>query len=236
MKSEPVLPKRFYEAVSVEAMDDRFAISLDGRRAKTAGGNILSAPTKVLADEVAEEWNAQENHIDRKTMRLTGILSAAIDGGEDGRREWIDEIVSYLGSDLVCYRADVPEALKIAQSECWDPYIDFVRNEFGAMLVTTTGIVAIGQPDASFQSIRRALEAETSERLFALQIATAISGSAVLALALWKGFVEPTKIFDASRVDEHFQEARWGIDDEAKAREEHLKKDFLTTSKFLSLL
>ncbi|WP_411818082.1 ATP12 family chaperone protein [Hyphococcus sp. DH-69] len=236
MKTEEPKPKRFYETVSVQETDGRFEILLDGRVAKTLGGKALAAPNADLAAAVMNEWDAQKDHIDRKTMRLTGILSAAIDGGKKGRKEWIDEILSYLGSDLVCYRADMPEALNKAQAACWEPYIDFMRNEFGAMLVSTTGVVAIGQPDATFSTMRKVLEAEPSERLFALQIATAISGSAVLAMALWKGFKDAEEIFNASRVDEHFQQERWGVDDEAKAREEVLRNDFLTTANFLSLL
>ncbi len=234
--SDTVRPKRFYKDVSVVPHEGRHAIALDGRKAKTLGRNILSAPTEKAAQAVADEWAGQGEHIDRTTMPMTGILSASVDGSGEDMEVWREEIVKYLGSDLVCYRAGEPQALADRQAACWDRYVDFMRGEFGAILVTTTGVMAVPQADASAAAVRAALKKVSPETLFALQIATAIAGSAVLALALWKGFDEPEAIFEASRIDERFQEERWGVDDEAKAREERLKADFLTVARFLSLL
>lgn len=234
--SEAAGPKRFYKDVAVVEQADRYAIALDGRIAKTVGRRSLAAPTRALAQAVAAEWRGQGEHISRASMPLTAMLSAAIDASESDAQAWREEIVNYLGSDLVCYRADEPEALAARQAEIWDPYIEFMRRVFGAILITTAGIIAVPQADASLTAVRAALEKETPERLFALQIATAISGSAVLALALWKGEADPGALFEASRVDERFQEGRWGVDDEAKAREERLYGDFMKAAEFLSLL
>ncbi len=234
--SEPVRPKRFYKDVTVVPHEGRYAIALDGRMAKTMQRHVLSAPCEGLADAVVTEWAAQGDHIDRTSMPLTGMLSAAIDGGDEDIGQWREEIVKYLGSDLVCYRAGEPEKLASQQVAIWDPYVEFLRAEFGAILVTTSGIMAVPQADASLVAIRSALTKVAPETVFALQIATAIAGSAVLALALWKGFDEPETIFEASRVDERFQEEQWGVDEEAKAREERLKADFLTVARFLALL
>ena len=43
-------------------------------------------------------------------------------------------------------------------------------------------------------------------------------GSAILTLALWKGWIDAEAAHGLSRVDESFQEARWGIDEEAAVR------------------
>ncbi len=236
MSGEPVAPKRFYKTVSVEPDDGRFALRLDGRPAKTPLRNPLSAPTEALAEAVAEEWDAQRETIDRNAMPLTGMLTAAIDGGAALAAECCEDILNYVQSDLVCYRADGPAALCERQAAVWDPFIDFMRSEFGAMLVTTSGIVAVGQPAASLAALRRTLEPLSPETLFALRIATAISGSAVLALSLWRKASDPEAIFEASRVDERFQEERWGVDEEAAQREARLRGDFLIAVRFLSLL
>lgn len=233
---EAVRPKRFYKDVLAVPHEGRHAIALDGRIAKTMGRKALAAPTLALAEAVAAEWAGQGEHMDRASMPLTAMLSAAIDSGEDGASQWREEIVGYLGSDLVCYRADAPQALAERQADIWDPYVEFMRLEFGAILMTTAGIVAVPQADASLSAVRTALANETPETLFALRIATAISGSAVLALALWKGESGAQTLFEASRIDERFQEERWGADEEAKAREEQLRADFLKGAEFLSLL
>ena len=233
--SEPVRVKRFYKDVAVAPAEGGFAILLDGRPVKTQNGAALIASSEALAEAIAQEWRDQGEHIERRSMPLTGMQSAAIDGAGDCDH-WREEIVKYLGSDLVCYRAAEPKALAIRQDETWDPYIDFMRQEFGALMMTTAGIVAISQPDATFSAVRSALKNVEAETLFAIQIATAIAGSAALALALWRGAYAPEEIFEASRVDERFQEEQWGVDDEAKAREDRLRTDFLAIARFLELL
>ena len=235
MISEPARVKRFYKNVTVSEQAGRYAVFLDGRPVKTQGGAQLLAPTLSLAEAIADEWTTQGEHITRSTMPLTGMQSAALDGA-DIADEWLDEIVKYLGSDLICYRADAQEALAKRQAAVWDPYINFMREEFGALLVTTSGIVAVTQPRASSEALRRALKKESPETLFGLQIATAITGSAVLALAVWRHAYSAEEAFEASRVDERFQAESWGVDDEANAREIRLLSDFLTVAQFLLLL
>lgn len=233
--SEQVPIKRFYKDVSIAPQDGRFAIRLDGRSARTPGRKSLSATTQALAETVAQEWRNQKAEIDQRSMPISGMLTASIDGGASARDGWRDEVLKFLGTDLVCYRATSPEALAARQAEIWDPYLDFMRACFGAPLVKTTGIVAVSQPDAAISALRRALEGEKPETLFGLQVATAIAGSAVLALAVWKGAASPADAFAASRLDERFQEEKWGVDDEAKAREARLEEDFQTAAWFLSL-
>jgi chaperone required for assembly of F1-ATPase len=236
VKDHPVRIKRFYEAVSVKAEGETFTVLLDGRQAKTQMQKPLTATTLRLAQAVAAEWDAQGDFIERATMPLSGMLMASIDGGEDGAEQRRQEVLDYFGSDLVCYRAEKPEALVQRQCAAWDPYIEWLRVEFGAALETTSGVVAIAQPAAAITAIRRALDGHTAETLFALRAATAITGSAALSLALWKNYCGAEEIFEASRVDERFQEDRWGVDEEAKAREDRLCDEFLTAGRFLSLL
>ncbi len=233
--TEAVRIKRFYKDVAVAPQAGRYGVWLDGRMAKTRSGALLLAPTDALAAAIAEEWAAQGEHIVRRTMPLTGMQSAAIDGAATAA-DWLEEIVNYLGSDLVCYRAVAPQALAERQAEVWDPYLTFLRQEFGATLITTEGIAAVPQSAAAVSAVRAALKDEPPELLFALQIATAIAGSAVLSLALWRRAFDAEAIFKASRVDERFQEEQWGADEDAQAREAGLWSDFLTVARFLSLL
>lgn len=228
--------KRFYDAVSFRAERDRYVILLDGRTAQTSKRNPLSSPSEKLARAVAEEWDSQQSTINRSSMPLTGILSAAIDGGEAVLSECRQDIINYLGSDLLCYRADAPRALVSRQAEKWDPFIRWFNEAFGQTLIVTTGIVAVQQSDAILRAVNDALIHETSEAIHALRIATALSGSAVLALALWKSAFDKNEIFNASRVDEQFQAERWGTDEEASLREDRLRREFLSVAQFMTLL
>jgi len=236
VKATPSALNRFYETVSIGAEGERFSIKLDGRTARTANRNALSAPTRSLAEAVAEEWASQIDRVAFETMPLTRLLSAAVDGDETGSLEWRNAVVKYLGSDLICYRATGPDGLVTRQAKVWDPYVDWFRQEFDAVLVVTNGVVFVGQPSDAINRADAILRQEAPETLLALKTVTSISGSAVMALALLNRAFEPEETFEASRVDERFQEEKWGVDEEAKAREEGLKTEFLAAARFLSLL
>ncbi len=236
VNTAPSALKRFYETVSIATEGERFSVQLDGRPAITTKRNQLSAPTKALADAIVEEWKVQAEKVVFESMPLTQLLSAAVDGYETSAHEWRSEVVKYLGSDLICYRAEGPDGLIARQAKAWDPYVDWLNEEFGVTLVITNGVVFADQPSDTIIRIDNILQREMPETLLALKTAASISGSAVMALALWMRAFEPNEIFEASRIDERFQEEKWGVDEEAKAREEGLKAEFLAVARFLSLL
>ncbi|MHA7871102.1 MAG: ATP12 family protein, partial [Hyphococcus sp.] len=146
------------------------------------------------------------------------------------------EILNYLSTDLLCYRAQRPDALVKRQCKIWDPYLHWFKSEFGVGLVSTTGIQAVQQPAEAVKAVETVLADCSPERLFALARMTKLTGSAVLALAGWKSFEDSVTIFAASRVDEYFQEEKWGVDQEAKVRENDIRNEFFAVCRLLSFL
>ena len=229
-------PKRFYKMAEVTRSDDGgFAIALDGRAAKTPKRLPLATPYETLANAVAEEWNIVENVIDTSHMPLTKLLSTLIDLGEFERSAWTQEILNFLQSDLLCYRASEPATLVERQDEIWNPFADAWATRFGAKLNTTTGVMAVKQSDEAVAAAAEYLDTLSVEQLLAAKAATELAGSAVLAMALVEAPERCEEIFAASRLDEHFQEERWGSDAEAKAREANLKRDFKAAAAFIQL-
>ncbi len=227
---------KFYKKVSVEACEQGFGVCLDGKQAKTLSRKPLATHSHQLADAVADEWRAQGDHIERHAMPLTGMLSSVIESGAEKQAEWREEVLNYLCSDLLCYRAETPSALVDRPCEIWDPYLSWFQVQFGASLISTSGVISVEQPEEASQSVRAELEKTTAETLLALRIVTGILGSAVLALALWKKAKTPEEIFEASRVDERFQQSQWGADHEASEREEKMRAEFLSAARFLDLV
>jgi len=226
--------KRFYKIAGAQAKNGKFAIMLDGREAKTVTGARLETKRENLADAVGAEWAAQGAYIDRASMPLTALLSISINAGESVD-VWTDEIVKFLNSDLICYRAETPAALIERQNEGWDRYLEWARSDLGVDLVKTTGIVSIDQPAASIEAAQAALDGHNAETILAIKTLTEITGSAVIALSLWRAAFSVDDAFAASRLDEHFQIERWGVDDDAAAREAQLKKDFDAAALFMRL-
>ena len=117
MSSLPV--RRFYAAASAVEADGAFGVRLDQRALKTVRGNALRLPTRALAEAVAREWEAQDEHILPAAMPLTQLAFAAIDWTPESRDKLADYIAKFGETDLVCHRADAPAPSIARQSAAW---------------------------------------------------------------------------------------------------------------------
>ena len=218
------LPKRFFKTAHVEARNGAHTVLLDGRLAKTPARRDLALPTAAAAQAVADEWNDLGATIDPAAMPLTRIVNAAIDGVAGQMHEVTAEIVSYIGSDLLIYRAGGPAQLVDAQAACWDPVLDWCRQTYGVRFVLAEGLMPVAQPPETLAAMRRAVldavdeGAGTPFRLAALNVMTTLTGSALLGLAVMRHVLGVDEAWGAAHLDETFQESRWGQDAEALAR------------------
>lgn len=223
-QAPPAKPKRFYALASVAERDGGFALLLDGRPARTPARRPLALSSAPAADAVAAEWNGQVTVIDPALMPLTRIANSAIDGVAEQMEAVAAEVKTYLGSDLLAYRAADPAPLVAAQAAAWDPVLDWARDAFGARFVLAEGVTFVAQPAATLARLGEVVGALVGQgpaapfRLAALHVMTTLTGSALLALAVMHGRLSPEAAWAAAHVDEVFQESQWGSDAEALER------------------
>ncbi len=221
--ARPKLRKRFYQRAHVgEAADGGFAVLLDGKPIYTPARRALAAPARALAEELAHEWEAQGELIDPARMPLTRLANAVIDAVADAPEAVAAEVVKYLGSDLICYRAEAPEGLVARQAQAWDPLLAWAQDALGARFVPVAGVVFAAQPAEALAAARAAIPAASGRlndiwRLGALASVTALTGSALLALALSAGALDVDDAWAAAHVDEDWQMLQWGRDEIALA-------------------
>ena len=207
--------KRFYKDVSVKKAGESFQILLDGKPVKTPAKAALVLPTMALAKAIAAEWQAQIEEIKTEAMPLTRLSNSSIDRTRLYKDIVIDEMVNYARHDLLCYRAEGPKDLIKAETAAWDPYIKWVGENLTLKFKVTTGIETVTQDPDSMARLKAMLSLLDEFKLTALHTATTLSGSAILALALWEGLNPADKIWTASQVDEIYQAEKWGEDAEA---------------------
>lgn len=229
-------PRRFYKSVSVVRSEDGWAIALDGRTPKTPGGTLLLAPSGALAELVAGEWSAQLDHIEYAEMPATRMLHSAIDIVARSRPETEALIVRFAGSDLLCYLADSPESLIRRQQAAWGPIIDWARNDLGVELIQTRGIIHQTQPAASLSVVERIAAEADDFSLTGMAFGAPLLGSTVLTLALRMGRIDAVEAHAASRVEESFQEERWGVDEEAAGRSANILRDTIMLERWFAAL
>jgi chaperone required for assembly of F1-ATPase len=213
------LRKRFYRQAHVgeNAGAGGFPLLLDGKPVRTPARRTLAAPVRELADLLAQEWNAQTELIDPGRMPLTRLANVVIDALVEQPQPVADEVAKFLGSDLLFYRADAPAGLVERQSKAWDPVLAWARDALGARFIQIEGVIYADQPKAAVAAARVAIPADPW-RLGAVASVTTLSGSALLALALAHGQIDVDAAWAAAHVDEDWQIAHWGHDDEAVTR------------------
>lgn len=230
------LPKRFYKDASAARPDasEDWQVLLDGRPLRTPAKAPLRLPRQELAQAVAAEWSAQGETIDPATMPMTRLANSTIDGVVDRRQEVEAEIVRYACNDLVCYRADRPDALIRRQAEVWDPVVAWAGDTFGCEVATAHGIAHVAQPPALAKAVAEHLRRCDAFALAALHVITTLTGSALLALAHACGHLSAAELWGIAHVDEDYQIEQWGWDAEAAARRALREQEMLAASRFLA--
>ncbi len=216
---EPVeKPRRFYATVEVAEAESGFAVLLDQRQVRAPGGRQLVLPTRALAEMVAQEWAEQGEELEVADMHATRLANTAIESVPKAREATAQSVADYAGSDLLCYFAEEPQGLVERQNAHWGPMIDRAEREIALVFARAAGIVHRAQPEETLQKIRTlALELDDF-RLAGLAFGSALFGSAILSLALQRGWIDGRQALELSRLDESYQEEKWGVDAEAAER------------------
>ncbi len=226
---------RFYDAAWAEAGESGWNVLLDGRPVNTPQRARLTLPTAPLAEAVAREWNAQEAEIKPAAMPLTRLANSAIDRAAPRRDEVIEGLVAYGETDLLCYRAEWPEKLKILQAEAWDPILDWAREALGADLRVATGVMHAAQPAEAITALDKALRACDNFALTAINQMATLTASLMLPLAVARQRLSAEAAWRAAHVDEDWQIAQWGEDASARQRREAQWADMSAAARFLHL-
>jgi len=216
-------PKRFYTSVAVAAQGDSHGVILDGRAAKTPNGAPLQAPTGALAQLLAEEWEAQGATIALAAMPLTRLAFTSIDRTPGERGSVAAGVARHVRHDLLCHVAEGPARLIALQEDAWAPWRAWAQSSLGVDLSPVSGLLSAGQSPEAVHAAAALAAMENDFALTGLAAAAALLGSGVLAFALRRGAADADTVFEASRVEEAFQETVWGVDAEAAARARMLR-------------
>jgi chaperone required for assembly of F1-ATPase len=227
--------KRFWKAVTVAEAEGGFAVLLDARPVRTPAKAPLLLPSHAMAEAIAAEWEAVEGAVDPRTMPVTRRANAAIDKVALQFEEVAQLVADYGGSDLLCYRAEAPEALVEAQAQAWDPLLDWAADTFSSRLCVTRGVVPVAQPADCLDRLAAVVRATTPFQLTALYDLVGLSGSLILGLAATRGEFDAESLWSLSRLDEDWQAEHWGEDEEASANAALRKTEFLRARHFWEL-
>lgn len=227
--------KRFYADVAVTQGADGWSVALDGRPVRTPARALLALPNAALGEAVADEWRAQGEEIVPESMPMTGLSNAAIDQIAPRRADFARGIAAYGESDLLCYRAQAPQALVERQVAAWDPLIDWARGRYDVTIRVTQGIIHVAQPPETLARLGAAVAAHDAFVLAGLSTLVSLTGSLICGLALVEGAQDSNGVWVAAELDELWQAEQWGEDAEAAARRDRRHQEFAMSCAFCTM-
>ncbi len=213
-----------------------FSVLLNGTPMRTPAGNVLQVPSEALAQAIAAEWAGQGKKINKALLKLTPLACVAIDLVAENRNAVLADVVPYIDTDLVCYRAGDIEKLLVQQYALLDPLLAWVKEHFGIVLVITGGLMPVQQPPENGRKLTDILNVYDNWKLAAFSVAVKPLGSAVLALALLEGKLNAEEAFTLAHLEETYETRKWGEDEEKEQFLSAKREDVRAVETFLNLL
>ena len=226
--------KKFWKKVSLKKLSSNsFQIMLDERILQTPLKRELVLPNLNLTQEIVKEWDQDTNNINTESMIFYGLISTSLDKIIDNRNSYINDILDYIDTDLVCYRAENPKELVELQKYKWDPIILLIEKYIGTKVQVFQGILPKKQNTTVYIKLTNLINQFNNFEISALHRITNITGSLFLSLCVLKKDISKNECFELSFLDEMWQSENWGFDEETSKKR---KKIFIELNRSIYFL
>lgn len=224
--------KRFYRAAAAVRGADGWQVALDGRPVKTQGGRSLSLPNAVVARLLAAEWAGQGETIDPHGFPMRDLADFAIDVVASDPPAAVEALLRFAETDTLCYRADPDEPLWKRQQEVWEPLLAAGEAREGIAMRRVSGVIHRAQDPAALARLQERLRRMEPLMLAALSALASLTASLMIALAAVQPGADGEALWDAANLEEDWQAALWGRDEQAAERRATRRRDFLAAMAF----
>lgn len=222
--------KRFYSEVAIAGESEGWTVRLDGRAIKTQGGQPQLLPTRALAELLAAEWRGQGETLDPKRFVHRDLADYAIDVIAPDPAPVRANLLAYIETDTLCYRADPDEPFWRRQQQQWEPLVAGFEAREGVVLERVSGVIHRPQRAETLATLGERLGRFSPFELAALETLTSLAASLCVGLSVLEPEADARALWDAANLEEDWQIENWGADEEAQQRRE------LRTGQFLAAL
>ena len=229
--------RKFWKTVKIKKKSSNsYEILLDENVLKTPMKKKLTIQNSKIAEEIYKEWNQDKNILDTDAMIFYGIISTSIDKISNNRILYVNEILNFIDTDLICYRAEEPNDLVQWQSKNWDPILLKVEKYINNKIDVFKGIMPLKQNKGIKFKITKFLTKFSDLEIIALHKITNITGSIFLSLCILNNDIIKENVFELSHLDELWQAENWGYEEEASNNREQINFELNRTIYFLDCL
>ena len=229
--------KKFWKIVQVKKkLKNSFDILLDKRILKTPMQKDLIFSNYKIAKETALEWDIDEKEINTENMVFYGLISTAIDKISNDKVSYIENVLGFSNTDLICYRADGPNELVDLQNSSWNPIISFIKKYIDVELKFFIGVMPSKQSLEIFNRLKTLINSFSDIEISALHRITNLTGSIFISICILKGDVLKNEAFELSFLDELYQAKNWGIEQESLDKRNKIAKELNRIISFVELI
>lgn len=229
--------KKFWKIVQIKKkLKNSFEILLDKRILKTPMQKDLIFSNYKIAKETALEWDIDEKEINTENMVFYGLISTAIDKISNDKVSYIENVLGFINTDLICYRADGPNELVDLQNSSWNPIISFIKKYIDVELKFFIGVMPSKQSLEIFNRLKTLINSFSDIEISALHRMTNLTGSIFISICILKGDVLKNEAFELSFLDELYQAKNWGIEQESLDKRDKIAKELNRIISFVELI
>ena len=218
--------KKFWETIEIKKKTSKeFYILLDDKKLKTPLKNELVLSNYLIAKEVLKEWDQSSDIIKTDDLVFYGLLSTAIDRVREEKNSYINDIINFIDTDLICYRADNPIDLVSFQNKHWDPVIMLIEKYINNNVSVFKGVMPSQQNSKVHHKIKKLVVELNDVQISVLHRITNLIGSVFLALCILKKDLSNKQAFELSFLDELWQAENWGYEEDASAKRKRIRTE-----------
>ena len=160
------------------------------------------------------------------------IFSLAKDKIFVDKQKYIDEVLKYINTDLICYWENKPEDLYTLQIDNWSKQLKKLKDE-ELKFDYTLNILPIKQKYSSIELLKKKLIQLDDLILACLLIVTKTTSSLLLSYLFITNRIKPIDLYKNTYLHEIWQSKKWGVIEEEKEKRE---SDLLTFKKIYRLI
>ena len=229
--------KKFWKNIKVkEILPNQFQVQLDNKVLKTPMKKDLIFLNLKMAQEIAQEWDIKEKVINTDNMIYYGLLSTAIDKIQFSRNIYITDMLNFVNTDLICYRAEGPNELINIQNNSWNPILLNIKKYLNLEINFCSGVMPITQPLEIFPKLKLLMNTFSHQEIAALHRLTNLSGSIFISLCILKGDILKKEVFELSFLDEIWQAKNWGVEEDAAKKRDKISQELNRIISFVEIL
>ena len=220
-----------YLKPKLKCSDGVFNLFINNKEIKTPEKVSFNFKEKIFPNLILKETKKFKlKNLNQSTYY--NIFSLAKDKIQVDKQKYIEEVLKYINTDLICYWENKPDELYTLQLDNWNSQLKKLKKE-ELNFDYTFNITPIKQNKSSIVLLKKKLIQLDDIILSCLLIITKITSSVLLSYLFITNRIKPIDLYNNTYLHEIWQSKKWGIVEEEKEKREN---DVLIFKKIYKLI